>query len=97
MRKIEAITKKLEELKPMLKERFDVESIGVFGSYPRGNQKRGSDLDILIEFSETVGLFKFIELEDFLTQELGVKVDLVMKEVLKPRIKEGILREVVYL
>lgn len=97
MKKIEEIKSKLEELKPILKEKFKVENIGVFGSYLKGEQNRKSDLDILVEFSEIIGLFKFIELEDFLSKELGVKVDLVMKEVLKPRIKEGILREVVYL
>jgi len=97
MKKIEEIKSKLEELKPVLKEEFKVENIGLFGSYVKGEQKGKSDLDILVEFSETIGLFKFIELEDFLSKELGVKVDLVMKEVLKPRIKEEILREVVYL
>ena len=97
MKNIEEIKKKLEELKPILKKQFKVESIGIFGSYPKGKQKKESDLDILVEFSETIGFFKFIELEDFLSKELGLKVDLVMKEVLKPRIKEGILKEVTYL
>jgi len=97
MTKIKEIKTKLEELKPALKEKFKVENIGIFGSYLKGKQKRKSDLDILVEFSEEISLFKFIELEDFLSKELGVKVDLVMREVLKPRIKEGILRDVVYL
>jgi predicted nucleotidyltransferase len=55
------------------------------------------NLDVLVEFSETVGLFKFIQLEDFLSRELNVKVDLVMKDGLKPLIKEPVLKEVVYL
>jgi len=96
MNNIEEIRSKLEELKPVLKDRFKVENIGFFGSYVRGEQKRGSDLDVLVEFSEPIGLFKFIELEDFLTEKLGVKVDLVMKDSLKPRIKESILKEAVY-
>jgi len=96
MNNIEEKRSKLEELKPVLKDRFKVESIGFFGSYVRGEQKRGSDLDVLVEFSEPIGLFKFIELEDFLTEKLGVKVDLVMKDSLKPRIKESILKEAVY-
>lgn len=73
-----------------------MKSIGFFGSYVRGEQKRSSDLDVLVEFSEPIGLFKFIELEDFLTEKLGVKVDLVMRDSLKPRIKESILKEAVY-
>jgi len=97
MRNIEQVKKKLEELKPVLKDQFKVKSIGIFGSYLKGEQKRKSDLDILVEFSETVGLFKFIQLENFLSKELGIKVDLVMKDGLKPLIKEHILKEVVYI
>ena len=83
-------------LKPLLRERFKVQTIGLFGSYVRGEEKKTSDLDILVDFSETISLFKFIELEDFLTQELEVKVDLVMRDALKPRIKDSILKEAVY-
>lgn len=97
MVKIEEVKIKLEKLKPILEEKFQVKNIGVFGSFVRGEQNKKSDLDVLVEFSEVIGLFKFIELENFLSKELGVKVDLVMKDVLKPQIKDIILREVVYL
>jgi len=50
-----------------------------------------------VEFSEPISLFKYVELEDFLSVEIGVKVDLVMRNALKPRIRDGILREAVYL
>lgn len=93
---IKKIKEKLEVLKPLLRERFKVQTIGLFGSYVRGEEKKTSDLDILVDFSETISLFKFIELEDFLTQELEVKVDLVMRDALKPRIKDSILKEAVY-
>ena len=93
---IEDIKNKLDALKPLLRERFKVKTIGVFGSYVRGEQNKKSDLDILVDFSEPIGLFKFVELEDFLSQELVVKVDLVMRDALKPRIKDSILREAVY-
>lgn len=73
-----------------------METIGIFGSYVRGEQKRKSDLDLLVEFSDPPSLFKFVELEDFLSQKLGIKVDLVMKDALKPRIKDSILNEAVY-
>jgi len=96
MKKIEEIKNKLEELKPILKEKYNVANIGFFGSYVRGQEKRSSDLDVLVELSEPIGLFKFIELEDFLSEILGVKVDLVMKETLKQRIKDRILNEAVY-
>jgi len=97
MKNIAEIKRKLEKLKPVLKEKFGVKRIGIFGSYLRGEQKRGSDLDILVEFYEPIGFFKFIELEDFLSQKLRVKVDLVLKKALKPFIKEIILKETIYL
>jgi len=88
----------LEMLKPLLKEKFEVETIGVFGSYSRGEQTKKSDVDVLVVFSEDahVGFFKFLELEEFLSQKIGVKVDLVTKDALKPMLKERILKEIVY-
>lgn len=80
---------------PELREDFGVKWLGIFGSYVRGDQKETSDLDVLVEFSETPGLFKFIALERQLSRLLGVKVDLVMKNALKPAIGRRILAEVV--
>jgi predicted nucleotidyltransferase len=98
MQPIEKIRVQLEALKPTLKEKYGVETIGFFGSYLRGEQTRKSDVDVLVEFSKDapVGFFKFLELEEFLTQKLGVKVDLVSKKALKPHIGERILEEVIY-
>lgn len=95
MKTLEEIKVQLEQLKPTLKEKFKVKTIGVFGSYVRGEQKRGSDVDVLVEFEEPVGFFEFIDLEDYLSQLLGVKVDLVSKKALKPHIGEHILQEVI--
>ena len=97
MKYVEKIKKKLEELKPSLEEKFKVKSIGIFGSYVRGGEKKGSDLDILVEFEESadLSLLDFIRLENYLSEELGVKVDLVEKGTLKPRIGKHILEEVV--
>lgn len=97
IKRIEEIKKKLAELKPSLKEEFKVTSIGVFGSYLRGGEKKGSDLDVLVEFEESAGLslLDFVGLEDYLSEALGVKVDLVEKSALKPRIGKRILEEVV--
>jgi len=92
---IEKIISKLRQNKVILKEKYNVKSLQVFGSYVRGGQKKGSDLDVLVEFYETIDLFKFMELEAFLSEKLGMKVDLVMKDTLKPRIKERILKEAV--
>lgn len=94
--KLTEIESILRENKPLLNERFNVKDIGVFGSFSRNEQKITSDLDILVEFDETIGLFDFIRLEDYLTELLGVKVDLVMKNTLKPRLRDRILSEVLY-
>ncbi len=94
LEKIRRILKKHEK---DLKERFKVKEIGVFGSYVRGEQREESDVDVLVEFYETPTLFEFVELENYLSELLGVKVDLVMKRALKPRIKESVLKEVVYI
>ena len=95
MKTIKEITSTLETLKPTLKERFKVKTIGVFGSYVRGEQKKQSDIDVLVEFEEPVGLFEFMDLEIYLSEVLGVKVDLVSKKALKPHIGKRILEEVV--
>ena len=94
-KKIDRIIMMLRENKPILEEKYKVKTLGVFGSYVRGEQKEGSDLDILVEFQEPVGLFKFMELEEFLGKNTGIKVDLVSKKALKPRIGKYILKEVI--
>ena len=81
--------------KAELNEKFKVKTIGVFGSYVRGEQKRSSDVDVLVEFEVPVGLFEFRKLENYLSDLLGVKVDLVSKKALKPHIGEHILKEVI--
>jgi uncharacterized protein len=82
---------------PMLRAKYHVRSLGVFGSYVQGNPKKTSDLDVLIDFTEAPSLFEFIQLESDLSALLGIKVDLVMKSTLKPLIGKHILREVVNL
>ncbi len=94
-KKIDQIIMKLRENKPVLKEKYGVKNLEVFGSYVLGEQKKGSDLDVLVDFYKTIDLFKYIELENYLGETLGVKVDLVMKDALKPRIKDRILNEAI--
>ncbi len=86
---------KLSELMPTLRQNYEVESLGIFGSYIHTEQGPNSDLDLLVTFTESPSLLKYIDLEFFLSDQLGVKVDLVMKEALKPRIGARILQEVV--
>jgi predicted nucleotidyltransferase len=79
-----------------LQERFSVKRLGIFGSYVRGEQSEGSDLDILVEFERAPSFFEFVRLENYLSELLNLKVDLVMKSALKPTIGRQILREVEY-
>ncbi len=69
--------------------------MGIFGSYVRQEQCADSDLDVLVTFSETPGLLKFIALENYLSDLLGVKVDLVMQDALKSNMRPRILCEVI--
>ncbi len=94
-KKIDEVLMNLRENKPLIEEKYRVKTLGVFGSYVRGEQKKGSDLDILVEFAEPVGLFEFMELEEFLEKKMGVKIDLVSRKASKPRIGKHILKEVI--
>src|SRR5688572_15786789 len=92
---LENILETLRQQVPMLTERYSVETLEVFGSYVRSEQNRDSDLDILVTFKEVPSLLTFIAMENYLSDLLGIKVDLVMKDSLKPRIGEHILREAI--
>jgi predicted nucleotidyltransferase len=78
-----------------LVDRYHIESLGVFGSYVRNEQHDGSDLDLLVTFTQTPSLFTLVALQDELHDLLGTPVDVVLKTSLKPRIGQHILREVV--
>ena len=79
---------------PEISRKYNISYLGIFGSYVRGEQEPESDLDILVEFEEAPSFFEYIRLEDYLSEILGVKVDLVMKSALKPAIGKRILDEV---
>jgi predicted nucleotidyltransferase len=95
MKKLKELKAQLDALKPLLIERYKVETIAIFGSYSRGEQTSKSDLDIVVTFSEPIGVYRFIEVEEFLGQKLGIKVDLVQKGALLPMMKDQILNETI--
>ncbi|RJQ66737.1 MAG: nucleotidyltransferase [Desulfobacteraceae bacterium] len=82
--------------KPELTERYAVRKLGLFGSFVRHQEKKTSDIDILVSFSRDVDLFEFIDLREYLESKLQAKVDLVMVSALKPSIGKRILEEVEY-
>ena len=87
----------LTALKPELHERFGVSEIGVFGSWVRGEQKDGSDIDVLVDFDRRVDLFDLMELQWFLEETFGGKVDVAPRDSLRKYIGQYILAEVQYL
>ncbi|MFN3762483.1 MAG: nucleotidyltransferase family protein [Anaerolineae bacterium] len=88
----------LRHHKDELSEKYGVREIGIFGSYVRGEQTEASDIDILVEFEPgaRVSLLDFVNLEGYLSALLGVRVDLVERSALKPRIGRRVLAEVIY-
>jgi len=97
MKSVTEIKRLLQKEIPSLKEKYHVKEIGIFGSFVRGEQTRNSDLDIIVEFASPIGLLKFVNLENYLHDLLGVKIDLVTKTALKPYIGQHILKEVIYI
>ncbi len=97
MRKLNEFKKILQDHKATLKDEFGVIEIGLFGSYTKGNQKKDSDIEILVEFEKAIDLFTFVHLKNHLSDLLGVNVDLVAKKALKPKLGERILSETVYI
>ena len=85
----------LRNLRPMLTERFHVSKLGYFGSFAAGQPHAGSDVDVLVEFSQPLG-WEFFELEELLENALQRPVDLVTAEALKAQLRDKILREVRY-
>ena len=95
MKTKEGMKEILRRFKPVLKEKFKVKEIGIFGSYARKEESEESDIDILVEFCEPIG-WEFIDLKEFLEEILGKQVDLVTVKALKPQLRDTILKQVVY-
>jgi predicted nucleotidyltransferase len=91
---IDEIKKVLRDYKSVLKDKYHINTLGIFGSYTRGEQSSDSDIDILVDFIAPISLFEFIDLEEELSKLLHVKVDLVSRNALKPYIGKRILSEV---
>lgn len=97
--------KSLDEIKSIiaghkkeLREQYKVKEIGVFGSYVRGEQRKKSDIDILVEFDEPVSLLKLVSLENFLKEIIGIKkLEVIPKKDVRIELRERIFRETVYI
>ncbi len=91
------IISKLKSEKINLHKKYRVTRLGLFGSYARGEESPGSDVDILIEFEDVPGMKEFFGAEEYLENLLNKKVDLVRQEALRPELRERIMSGVVYI
>ena len=82
---------------PILQKKYHVKSIEIFGSYARQAQSQKSDLDLLITFLGPYSLWELLDVKEFLTAKLSLKVDLVPKDSIKPILKEQILQEAIHI
>ncbi len=96
MRSKEEILRTLDDVKGEIKEKYKVEKIGLFGSFVRGGQKPGSDIDVLVRFKEDADLFDLVGLAIFLEEKLKQKVDVVPEAALRYELRESVLEQVAY-
>ncbi|HGJ65855.1 TPA: nucleotidyltransferase [bacterium] len=87
----------IKEHKNDLKQNFRVKDIGIFGSYARNEQKDNSDVDILVELDEPVSLLGLVRLENYLSDLLNIKADIIPKNDIRPELRDNILEETIYL
>ena len=91
----EAILDELRELKPELVKKYKLRSIALFGSYARGEQTSQSDVDVLVDVDPVIGL-EFVDLADAIEARLGIKTDVVPADGMKPRYRDIIRKDLVY-
>jgi len=96
MRDTADIKDQLRGMRHELSERYHVRSIGIFGSYSRERQTDQSDLDLVVEFDQPIGMMAFVHLKNLIANRLEIKVDLVTPEGLHPLIRDVVMHEVVY-
>lgn len=94
---IEEIKTKINENKNYLKEKYNVRGFLLFGSYAKGEQTEQSDIDLLVNFQKVIDMFEMIDLQDYLQDLFGKKIDLGTKKGLKSFIRNSILKEAIAL
>jgi len=92
----EEILDQLRGMRQELKARYHVRSIGIFGSYSRKRQTEQSDLDLVVEFDQPIGMMAFIHLKNLISSRFNIRVDLVTPDGLHPLIRDQVMHEVVY-
>ena len=88
------IRSKLADLLIDLRSRYPINSLSIFGSYARGDQTNDSDLDLLVEFNDRIGI-RFVDLAEEIEEKLGMKVDLVSRKGVKDKYLKEISKELI--
>ncbi len=94
---IEEIKAKIKEHENFFKEKYHVRGFLLFGSYAKGEQTPDSDIDLLVDFQKIIDMFEMIDLQEFLQNLFGKKIDLGTKNGLKSFVKKSILEEAITL
>ena len=94
MKKLKQIQNILASSKAELRKRYKVRELGIFGSYSRGQQKKTSDVDILVRFNSDASLFDFVGLGNYLEEKLKIKVDVVSERGIRPELRSNIIKGV---
>jgi predicted nucleotidyltransferase len=94
---LDSIQQRLRQRQDLFRQQYRITEMGVFGSYARGEQTTASDVDVLVDYEQAPTLAQLVELRDYLSDLMGKKVDVVTKRGLKPRLRERVLAEIVYL
>lgn len=97
MSSLTEIINSLKAAKPELEQKCNISEIGIFGSYTRNEQNEKSDIDILIELSENIGLLKFIQIENLIKSIIGEKAEVVIKSDIRPELRDNILKETIFI
>ncbi|MBI2542155.1 nucleotidyltransferase family protein [Candidatus Woesearchaeota archaeon] len=95
MKKLKQIQSVLASSKAELRKKYNVRELGIFGSYAMGQQKKASDVDILVRFNPNATLFDFVGLGNYLEEKLKIKVDLVSERGMRQELKSSIVKDVV--
>lgn len=97
MKNLEEIKKIIKKKQNILKKRYNVSSIAIFGSYARGEENKKSDIDLIVEFEKPIGL-KFFELADYLEKIIGIRVEIFTLNALKqkPTLWKDIKEDIIY-
>lgn len=95
MKNPQDIINTLKQLKPALFEKYNLSALGLFGSVVRDDFSPNSDVDIIIDYHNKMGI-EFIDLANFLEDQLQIKVDLVSRRGIKPKYYKEIEKDILY-